>query len=50
MVEAMNLEGNYYTKPPCYNVHTVNEDSPTCLKGSPWSETAQISMGGDLTE
>lgn len=38
-LEAMELEGYYYTKPACNNSpYLVNPDDVTCLHGSTWNE------------
>lgn len=49
-LEAMELEGYYYTKPPCDNdPFLINPADVTCLHGSPWnSQHSQINMGGKL--
>mmetsp|Transcript_5600 Transcript_5600/g.9631 ORF Transcript_5600/g.9631 Transcript_5600/m.9631 type:complete len:215 (+) Transcript_5600:873-1517(+) len=36
IIDAMDLEGYYQIKPPCYASETMNPDVPTCLKGSPY--------------
>jgi len=50
MIDAIELEGYYETKPPCDNdPYLVNPDDITCLHGSPWNaEHSQIIMGGSL--
>lgn len=50
MVDAMNLEGYYGTKPACEQPAVlVNADDVTCLHGAPWnSQNSQRIMGGDL--
>jgi hypothetical protein len=37
LVEAMELEGFYNLKPPCYTSPLVNLEDPKCLHGSPWN-------------
>jgi hypothetical protein len=50
LVDALVLEGNYQTKPPCYNTLLVNPTDPTCQHGAPWHvENTQRIMGGDLS-
>lgn len=50
-IEAMELEGFYGMKAPCYNKNLVNPDTPKqCLVGSPWTMKAQVMMGGDLSD
>ena len=48
LLEAMDLEGSYNLKPPCYNKSLINDNRPGCLKGSKWSEHAQRVMSGEL--
>ena len=49
MIDAMELEGYYNLKEPCYNILLVNPEDPTCLHGSPWNaQYSQKIMGGDL--
>jgi poly(3-hydroxybutyrate) depolymerase len=36
LVEAMELEGFYNLKQPCYASPTINPTDPTCLHGAPW--------------
>ena len=48
LLEAMELEGSYNLKPPCYNKTLINDNRPGCLKGSKWSEHAQKVMSGAL--
>lgn len=50
IVDALELEGYYYTKPACNNKpYLVNPDDITCLHGSPWNmQYSQPTMGGDL--
>lgn len=50
LIDAMTLEGSYAMKAPCYSDKLVNEKSPECLQGSPWSEYAQKIMGGNLAD
>ena len=45
IITAYTLEGFYQFKPPCYD----NSESSNCTYGCPWTEHAQIIMGG-LTE
>lgn len=45
----MELEGLYTLKEACYTDTTVNPPSVTCSHGSPWTETAQSIMGGDIS-
>ena len=47
LVEAIELEGNYQLKPPCYGHETENPNVPTCWHGNPWTNmVTQITMGG----
>lgn len=47
LIESMELEGFYNFKPACYDSTLVNQNSPTCLQGSPWiSNVAQKTMAG----
>lgn len=50
MVDALEMEGYYYTKPACNNKpYLVNPDDITCLHGSPWNAAnSQRMMGGSL--
>jgi hypothetical protein len=49
LVDALVLEGNYQTKPPCFDSDLINAYDVTCLHGSPWHDQhTQIIMGGDL--
>jgi len=50
LLDAMELEGYYGTKPACEQPEVlVNKEDPTCLKGSPWNEQySQRIMGGEL--
>ena len=48
LLEAMELEGSYNLKQPCYSKSLINENRPDCWKGSKWSEHAQFIMGGDF--
>lgn len=49
LVDALILEGNYQTKPPCYNTNLINPDDVTCLHGAPWHvQNTQRLMGGTL--
>jgi hypothetical protein len=50
LLEAMELEGYYHMKEPCYASPLVGPtDDPTCLHGAPWSNmTTQRVMAGDL--
>jgi len=50
MIDAMELEGYYGTKPACEQPAVlVNAEDPTCLHGSPWNmQYSQIIMGGEL--
>lgn len=49
-IDAMFLEGSYWIKKPCYNISTINPDTPkVCMRGSPWVAKAQIIQGGDLS-
>lgn len=50
LIDAMTLEGSYTMKPPCYDKTLVNEVSPKCLHGSPWSRHAQKVMGGNIAD
>uniref|UniRef100_A0A7M5V257 Alpha/beta hydrolase n=1 Tax=Clytia hemisphaerica TaxID=252671 RepID=A0A7M5V257_9CNID len=47
--EAMEIEGSYNLKLPCYNKTLVNDKRETCMRGSKWVPYAQRIMGGDLT-
>ena len=50
-IEAMELEGSYNLKIPCYNSNLVNPDSPKeCMRGSPWASKMQIVMGGSTAD
>ena len=40
LIEGMKLEGSYAMKDACYDSKLVNRDSPECLQGSAWSDTA----------
>ena len=31
LIEAMELEGSYVMKPPCYNRTLINKKNPKCL-------------------
>jgi hypothetical protein len=42
LIDAFEMEGYYYFKPPCYD----NPPGPTCTAGSPWAQVAQTIMGG----
>lgn len=42
IISAYTLEGFYQFKPPCYD----NPPSSKCTYGCPWTEHAQITMGG----
>lgn len=42
IVSALQLEGFYHFKPPCYD----NPQTSSCLYGNPWTEKAQVMMGG----
>lgn len=50
MVDALEYEGYYYSKPACNNKpYLINPDDVTCLHGSPWNAAnSQIQMGGEL--
>ena len=50
LLDALELEGYYYSKPACNNKpYLVNPDDVTCLHGSPWNmQISQKTMGGDL--
>jgi len=50
MVDALEMEGYYYSKPACNNKpYLVNPDDITCLHGSPWNaENSERMMGGSL--
>lgn len=38
MVDALEMEGYYYSKPACNNKpYLVNPEDVTCLHGSPWN-------------
>lgn len=36
MIDAMENEGYINLKPPCNSDALINEDLPTCMKGTPW--------------
>lgn len=38
LIEAFEMEGSYDEKEPCYGHDTENPDTPTCLKGNPWTQ------------
>jgi len=49
LVEAMEMEGSYHLKPPCYGHDFDNPHVPTCWHGSEWSKKfTQNTMGGDF--
>jgi len=49
MLEAMEMEGFYGMKPPCYNSLLVNPQDITCQHGSPWHEQySQRIMAGEF--
>ena len=49
LVEAMEMEGSYQLKPPCYGHEFDNPHVPTCWHGSQWSsEVSQNTMGGEF--
>lgn len=49
MLDAMELEGNYNLKPPCYSHQLIDPSSKTCTSGSPWiDQHAQLTMAGPL--
>jgi len=50
LLDAMHLEGSHALKEPCYDNSLVNEKSPKCLQGSPWSEQAQKIMAGNIAD
>jgi len=51
MIEAMELEGSYNIRAPCYNISTINPDWPKkCQRGNKWTSEAQKLMGGDIGE
>jgi len=38
MVDALEMEGYYYSKPACNNKpYLVNPEDVTCIHGSPWN-------------
>jgi len=48
-IDALELEGNYALKPPCYERPTVNSWNANCTHGSTWNMLhAQKVMAGDL--
>lgn len=50
-IEAMELEGSYNLRIPCYNVNLVNPNTPKeCVAGSPWVVNAQKIMGGSTAD
>lgn len=49
IIDAMEIEGYYGMKPPCYFKPLVNAEDVSCLHGSPWSATySQKTMAGDF--
>ena len=48
LLEGLQIEGSYSLKAPCYNQALINPDTPECLKGSPWVQHAQATMGGPM--
>ena len=49
MLQAMEMEGFYGMKDPCYESLLVNPEHKNCLHGSPWSAAnSQRLMAGDL--
>lgn len=49
-VDAMELEGSYIMKKPCYQSSEENVPTPQCLKGSPWvAERALKTLVGPIT-
>lgn len=49
LIEAMEMEGSYQLKPPCYGHDFDNPHVPTCWHGSPWSSMmTQNIMGGEF--
>lgn len=50
LVDSMFEEGSYWIRPPCYNISTINPDTPKeCVRGSPFVEKAQVIQAGDLS-
>lgn len=47
LLDAMNLEGYYQTKPACYSSDEINPDVPTCLAGSPWVSNVAVNIMAD---
>jgi hypothetical protein len=49
IVEGMIMEGSYNIRVPCYNLSTINPDTPNeCQRGNKWVTEAQKDMAGDL--
>jgi hypothetical protein len=49
LIEAMEMEGSYQMKPPCYGHEFDNPNVPTCLHGNPWStQFTQNIMAGEF--
>jgi hypothetical protein len=49
LLDAMEMEGSYNLKPPCYTKPLVNAQSPSCFHGTPWNaQYSQAIMGGNL--
>jgi hypothetical protein len=49
LVWGLEQEGNYQTKPPCYDSAEINPIKPTCTAGSPWiTNYAHKQMAGQL--
>lgn len=40
MIQALELEGYYGFKPPCYGHELVNPNIPTCGHGAEWAKVA----------
>jgi len=50
LVDSMFEEGSYWIRPPCYNISTINPDTPKeCVRGSPFVAKAQLIQGGDMS-
>jgi len=50
LLNAMEMEGYYGMKPPCYDSAEIDEVSPLCLKDSPWVQAnAHKIMAGSIS-
>jgi hypothetical protein len=43
-IMAMDMEGSYFLKKPCFNKPNINPPNTQCTHGSPWVEIAQTLM------